>query len=112
MRKISLVVVAAMLLSAGNLLANNTSDEDKPNKTLVTQISKLLSKNTLTESEVDATAYVRFTVNAYSEIVVLSVKTENAVVESFVKAGLNYQKVDVTKMIAGKVYVMPVRIKG
>jgi len=111
MRKISLVLVAVMLLSAGNLLANNSS-EDKPSKTLVAQISKMLSKNLLTENEVNITAHVRFTVNSNSEIVVLSVKTDNDVVENFVKASLNYKKVDLTKMEKGKVYVMPIKIEG
>ena len=37
---------------------------------------------------------------------------DNDVVENFVKASLNYKKVDLTKMEKGKVYVMPIKIEG
>lgn len=111
MRKISLVVVAAMLLSTGSLLANDL-DGVSPAKTLTTQISKLLSNNEFTESEVNVTAEVRFTINKESEIVVLSVETENGNVESFVKGNLNYQKVDMSTYVEGKLYTIPVRIQS
>ncbi len=111
MRKISLVLVVAMLLFVGNTFANNTV-EDKPGKKLVTQIAKLLSKNTLTSKDVDATAQVRFTVNKESEIVVLSVSTNNYRLEGFVKGNLNYKKVALEEYTEGKIYTMPVRIKS
>ena len=111
MRKLSLVLVAAILLSTGNLLANNV-DNVKPTKTLTTQISKLLSVNTLTEKEVNAIAQVRFTINSEKEIVVLSVVSENDRLESFVKGNLNYKKVVIKNYVEGKVYTVPVRIQS
>ncbi|WP_291871528.1 hypothetical protein [Maribacter sp.] len=110
MKKISLVLVAAMLLSTGSILANNL-DGLNPTKTLTAQISKLLSSNDLTEYEVNVEAQVRFTINKDREIVVLSVDTDNGTVEEFVKSRLNYEKVDMSNYVEGRLYTMPVRIK-
>ncbi|WP_298501494.1 hypothetical protein [uncultured Maribacter sp.] len=111
MRKISLVLVAAMLLSAGSILANDFNGVN-PTKTLKTQISKLLTANVLTESEVNATAQVRFTINKNREIVVLSVDTNNSNIESFVKGRLNYKKVALAQYVEGRLYIVPVRIES
>ena len=111
MRKLSLVVVAALLLFTGNVLANNT-DGVKPTKTLSTQITKMLSDNNFSEEQTDLTAQVRFTLNSEGEIVVLSVSTDNAKLEGFVKSRLNYKKVDVSTIEEGKLYTVPVRISA
>ena len=109
MRKISLVLVAAMLLITGNVLATEAKPKN-PTKSLSAQISQMLSLNTFTEEEVDLTAQVRFTLNNKHEIVVLSVDSENESLEGFVKTKLNYQKVDVESYKEGKMYTVPVRI--
>lgn len=111
MRKLSLVVVAAMLLATGNVLANDTKGEN-PTRNLSNQISEMLSDNTFSIEHNDLTAQVRFTLNADGEIVVLSVNTEYDEMESFVKAKLNYQKVNLANVEEGKVYTIPVRIEG
>jgi ribosomal protein L7Ae-like RNA K-turn-binding protein len=71
-----------------------------------------LDDNNLTSEEVDLTAQVRFTLNNESEIVVLSVDTENDILASFVKARLNYKKVDVAGVKEGKMFTIPVRIES
>jgi len=48
-------------------------------------------------------------VNSNHELVVLSVKTESAELEYFVKFPLNYHKL-VNKMEKGKVFTLPVTI--
>lgn len=111
MRKLSLVVVAAMLLATGNVLANDTKGEN-PTRNLSNQISEMLSDNSFSIEHNDLTAQVRFTLNAEGEIVVLSVNTEFDEMESFVKAKLNYQKVNLANVEEGKVYTIPVRIEG
>lgn len=111
MRKLSLVVVAAMLLGTGNLLANDI-DSFEPSKSLSLQISSMLSDNNFSEFEDDLTAQVRFTLNNEGEIVVLSVSTDFDQMERFVKNRLNYQKVDLNNVEEGKVYTIPVRIKA
>ena len=111
MRKFSLVLVAAMLLSAGNVFANNVDDAD-PAKSLSEQISQLLKRNSFEPDAVEMTAQVRFTLNQQQQIVVLSVDTENAELESFVKQRLNYRGVAFAGFEEGKLYTIPVRIVG
>lgn len=111
MRKISLVLVAAMLLSTGSIFANDVKDND-PSESLSTQITKILSNNHFSEAEIDMSAQVRFTVNKEGEIVVLSVDTENAALESFVKGRLNYRKVETVNLKEGKLFTVSVRIAG
>jgi len=109
MRKLSLVVIAAMLLVSGNVLANDAIKED-PAKKLSTQIGELLQNNNLDVGAVNLTAEVRFTLNSQGEIVVLSVKTKNEYLESFVKGRLNYRKVDAQGLDKGKLFTIPVRV--
>lgn len=109
MRKLSLVFVAAMLLSVGNVFANEVNTVD-PSKSLSAQIGQLLSDNALTQDEVAVTAQVRFTLNNEHQIVVLSVETKNTNLEGFIKAKLNYKKVALDTYKEGKVYTVPVRV--
>ena len=111
MRKLSLVVVAVMLLATGNVLANDTTTEN-PTKSLSSQISAMLSENNFSEEQSDLTAQVRFTLNTDGEIVVLSVSTDFEKMESFVKNKLNYQKVNLNEVEEGKIYTIPVRVKA
>lgn len=106
MKKISLVLVAFLLLSVGNVLANNHKPENSTKK-ISTQIHQMLEKNNFDISD-DLTADVRFTINDKNEMVVLSVSTVNETLEGFVKARLNYKKIENAQ--AGKIYIVPVRI--
>jgi hypothetical protein len=108
MRKLSLVFVAAMLLATGNILANDT-DGLKPVKSLSQQITQMLNANTFSE-QAGVTGQVRFTLNSEGEIVVLTVDTDSAKLEGFVKSRLNYKKVKVKTIEEGKLYTMPIRI--
>jgi len=111
MRKLSLVFVAAMLLVTGNILANDSVNDD-PTKNLSAQIGELLKDNYLTDDQVSLTAQVRFILNEKDEIVVLSVDTEDEGLASFVKSRLNYKKVAVDNSREGKMFTVPIRIKG
>ncbi len=111
MRKLSLVVVAAILFATGSIYANDV-DGVKPSKSLSAQISKILSDNNFSNEEADLIAQVRFTLNEEGEIVVLSVDTDHVVLERFVKSRLNYAKVDIANAKEGKLYTIPVRIEA
>ncbi len=111
MRKLPVVLAAALLLSAGNLFANDSKTID-PKKDLAIQISHLLDNNSFIVDEHDLTAQVLFTLNSKKEIVVISVDTEDEVLERFVKSRLNYQVVELATVEEGKMYTVPVRIKG
>lgn len=106
MRKIRSVLVAAMLLFAGNILANDVI----PTKKLSTQIAELLEDNPFVLSKDDLTANVLFTLNDKKEIVVLSVETEDKGLEAFVKSRLNYKQVESSDSENGKTFRIPVRI--
>lgn len=98
-----------MLLATGNVLANDSVKEN-PTKKLSTQISELLVDNYFTAEDLNLTAQVRFTLNNEGEMVVLSVDTDNAKLEFFVKARLNYKKVKVDNASEGQMFTVPIRI--
>ena len=112
MRKISFVLVAAMLLTAGSSFANNNpTKKDKPGKSLTAQIGDILNNNNFTESEEGHRAQVLFMLNDDKEIVVLSVDAdENSSLEGFIKSKLNYQEVDLANYEEGKKFTVSVRV--
>ncbi|MEO9891201.1 hypothetical protein [Aurantibacter sp.] len=110
MRKLSLVMVAAMLLFTGSIFANEVKSND-PSKSLTEQITEILKDNELSEYVVNQSAQVRFTLNNEGEIVVMSVDTKNDKLESFVKARLNYKKVELNEIKEGKLYTVAIRIE-
>lgn len=109
MRKLPVVLVAAILFSAGNLFANDSKTTD-PKEALAIQISHLLEDNSFIVKDHELTAKVVFTLNNHKEIVVISVDTEDEVLERFVKSRLNYQTVELASIEEGKMYSVPVRI--
>lgn len=111
MRKLPVMLVAAILFSAGNLFANDFKSTD-PNKELAIQIGDLLKDNTFVLAEQDLTAKVLFTLNHKKEIVVISVDTEDEVLERFVKSRLNYKTVEIPVSKEGTMFTVPVRITG
>lgn len=112
MRKISFVLVAAMLLSVSSAFANNDPiKKDKPSKSLSEQIRQILDNNEFTENEDGARAQVLFMLNDDKEIVVLSVDAdENSPLEGFIKSKLNYRQVDLAEYEEGKKYTVSVRV--
>lgn len=114
MKKISLMLIAAMLLSIGNVFANHTSlvsnAKVDPEKKLTLLIGELLTDNSFIHDGEDLLSQVRFTLNKESEIVVLSVATEDKLLETFVKSRLNYKKVSMTGYEEGKIFAVQVRV--
>ncbi len=117
MKKLSVLVVAAMLLSTGSLFANNGGKKDKAKKStktetksLSSQIGLMLNHADLTQDEVGESAQVLFTLNSKGEIVVLSVDTDDATMETFIKSRLNYQEVKLNRIEEGKKYTVSVYI--
>lgn len=77
---------------------------------MITQeISKFLA-NPNFDFGAEETAKVSFMINKDNEVVVLSVDSENEKVISYIKARLNYQKLD-AKGQKGHEYTVPVRLK-
>ncbi|WP_350287520.1 hypothetical protein [uncultured Croceitalea sp.] len=111
MRKISLVLFAVTMLTVGSVSANSNPKTVDPAKALAHQIHDMLERNTFKVTE-DLTAHVHFVINKDGEIVVLSVDTENEVLERFVKGRLNYKKVNLDRMSTGKAFTVAVRISA
>ena len=102
--------MAALLFSATALATEGTTDNTDPKSKICAQIKALLKDNNLEMGEQDEmSAWVRFTVNDEYEIVVLNVRTEDEVLERFVKAKLNYHSVGDSKMLPGRTYEIPIR---
>jgi hypothetical protein len=115
MKKISLLLMAAALLISGNAMANDLPIDPvkDPGSKICIQIADLLEKNRFElQNEAELTAFVSFILNSDKEIVVLSVDTESAQLEGFVKARLNYHKVADQNIREGKIYQIPIRIKA
>lgn len=113
MKKVSLIFVAAMLLTVGGLFANQGMIGENPSKTLSEQIKKILSDDNsfqVTEgSEVFAVIY--FTVNSEDEIVVLTVASNDGNLGDYIKDKLNYTEVDGAHE-NGITYKIPVHMKA
>lgn len=110
MRKLSLVFAAAVIFTVGNAFANDSKTAD-PSKSLTEQITELLKDNVFDVTNQELTAKVLFTLNHNKEIVVISVETEDEILEGFVKSKLNYQEVALNDFQEGKLYTVPVRIR-
>lgn len=106
--KTGLLVVA---FAFSSVLFASTNSEDKRAKSVeaTEEIGKLL-KNPGFLVEDDITANVIFTVNKENEMVVLSVDSKNATVESFIKQRLNYENLPVALRNGEKTFKLPVRI--
>ncbi|MEJ2584450.1 MAG: hypothetical protein P8Z38_05220 [Robiginitalea sp.] len=115
MRKFSIVFAAALLLSAGNVFANEEAPAAKdPKAKICLQIESLLEEHNgynLRDTD-EISAVVRFMLNDEKEIIVLSVDTEDERLENFVKARLNYEKVADQNLKEGKTYTVPIRLRA
>ena len=111
MRKISLVFLSAVFLVTTSLSATETEPVSDVSKNLSSQITQLLEDHTL-EVNKDLTAMVMITINEDSEIVVISVDTEDETLEKVLKAKLNYEKVELAPQYSGKLFKVPVRIEA
>jgi len=77
--------------------------------TICTEIGKLL-KNPNFLVDQDMTARVKVVINEDNELVVLSVDSESAELEGFIKGRLNYHVLSVNLTAGQKTYVVPVRL--
>ncbi|MBZ0326011.1 MAG: hypothetical protein K8F54_00265 [Altibacter sp.] len=109
MKKLQAILLATVLLVGSVASAAVIPTKDKKSATSE-EIRVLLTDPTFTVEE-DTSAYVTFMLNKEGEMIVLTVETEDAVVESFVKARLNYHKLS-TPLEIGKEYKVPIVLKA
>jgi hypothetical protein len=110
-KTLKVLVLAVAFTFSGVLAASTNPDKKTGDETnsVTEKISKLL-ENPSVDLKYDASATVMLTVNMDNEIVVLSVDAENKDVASFIKARLNYQKLDGSFDAKLKAYKVPVKI--
>lgn len=109
MKKVKLILVAvAIMVSSVSFATNGNPTTTK--KELHNQIVSILGNKVEALAETNLEAEVSFTLNSKSEIVVLSVKSDNQKMENFVKNKLNYKKVAVKAVNEGKIYRVPLKI--
>ncbi len=104
--KIISAIVALAFLSLSFTSTTETKEE------LHQQIVKLIGDSSESLSKVNLEVNVTFTLNNKSEIVVISINSDNDVVDQFVKSKLNYKKVSVKDLNPGELYHIPLVIKS
>ena len=105
MKNVKVLLVATALL-IGTLLSTAAVPTPVIKTNFSVEIAKLLENP---DFDWDVTTSVCFVINSEREIVVLSVDTENIIVERFIKSRLNYEKIN-SNLTEGKEYTVPIRI--
>ena len=105
MKNVKVILVATALL-IGTLFTTAAVPAPVKKTSFSVEIEKLLENPNF---DIEVTTSVCFVINSEGEIVVLSVDTENVVVERFIKSRLNYEKIE-SHLLRGKEYKVPVRI--
>ena len=108
MKTIKSIMLAVVLLVATTLSASNGLIDKKKPTSVTEEIGYLLENPSFEiKKEINTTAVIMF--NEEGEVVVLSVDTDNQMVERFVKSRLNYKRL-YNKLEEGKKYKVPIKL--
>jgi hypothetical protein len=110
MKKLSVVLVAFVLLLVNNVTAADAGLDKEKKLTISQEIGDLLTDADM-ELDYDVNANVTFMINDEGEIVVLTVDTSDIAIERFIKSRLNYTKLK-NKLLAGEEYKVPIMMKA
>jgi len=105
-----IVLFLGFTLSTTVLSANNNSPVVEAKKELRAEIVKLLGNNEFPLTTAFVKAEISILLNSKNELVIISVKSENALLDSFIKRKLNYKKITVNTHRKMKIYRMPIKI--
>ena len=113
MKKLKLVSLSLALLIGSLSYASNAEPDTKSE--IRNQIISLLNKTEVNIDSDQLVANVSFMLNEKSELVIISVrsnnnKKNNSIIDTYIKTHLNYKKVKVNKLKVGKVYEMPFKM--
>ena len=100
-------IVLALVLLVGTTISAHVDTKKKP-ASITEEIGQLLENPSFDVLQ-DIKAITTLMINDEGEVVVLSVDTENEMVERFVKSRLNYKKL-IHKLEKGKEYNVPIKI--
>ncbi len=109
MKNLSVILVAFALFFGTNISTAAVVVEKDNAKVSISQEIASLLQNPEINLQADIKADVTFTINTEHEIVVLTVDTENEIVERFIKSRLNYEQLE-NNLTPGKEYKVPVRM--
>ena len=110
MKKVSVILVALVLLFGTNLTAADAGLDKEKKLTISQEIGDLLADADM-ELDYDVNANVTFMINEEGEVVVLTVDTNDSSIERFIKSRLNYKKLQ-NKLAAGEEYKVPIIMKA
>ena len=110
MKKLSVILVAFVLLLGTNVTAADAGLDKDKKLTISQEIGDLLTDADM-ELDFDVNANVTFMINEEGEIVVLTVDTSDSSIERFIKSRLNYKKLQ-SKLLAGEEYKVPIIMKA
>jgi len=110
MKSLKLLLVLALGVFTINVSAANMNPI-KPTDELRIEIVNLIGSNYMDEMKTDELgAEVLFTVNNNKEIIILSVDSDDVLLESYLKRKLNYRKVNHKPSKHGEIYLLPVKM--
>lgn len=104
----SILLVAALVVSSMVSASSLPEERNEANKAVTEVIGELLQNPNFT-LEKELVAEVTLTLNKNNELVVLSVESENTMMENYIKSRLNYKALNVKP--AQKIFKVPVRLK-
>ena len=110
MKKLSVILVAFVLLFGTNMAAAEVGLDKEKKFTITEEIGALLKGADILLEE-DVNSMVTFMVNDEGEIVVLTVDTDDLTIEKFIKSRLNYHKLK-NKLAVGEEYKVPIIMKA
>jgi hypothetical protein len=110
MKKLSVILVAFVLLLGTNVTAADVGLDKEKKLTISQEIGDLLADANM-ELDFDVNANVTFMINEEGEIVVLTVDTSDVSIERFIKSRLNYKKLQ-HKLVEGEEYKVPIIMKA
>lgn len=110
MKSLKILAIAIALFAMN--VSTSTASPVNPNTKLRAELMELIGKNCPVQLTKDqCTAEVLFMINEKSEIVVISVNSENEDAEDYIKDKLNYHKISPNVSRAGEIYLLPLRIQ-
>ncbi len=110
MKKLKIFVLALTLFAMNASAA--VIDPLTPTAKLRNEIIDLIGNDCSFEYDKDAcTAEILFTINHKSEIVVISVTSDNPNADKFIKSRINYVKVNYKVEKDGELFLLPLRVE-
>ncbi len=109
MKKFKILFLVLSLGISNFLPAGELENRPETSTTLSAEISKFMKRHYFPLEE-DLVVEVKFRINEYREIVVLSVISDNPEVRGFIASSLNNKIPDSKSFQTGKLYSMPVRL--